>query len=64
MTWPVDPICGSCYVRAVETFGTCASCAYDGMVPGLDENGDPICRVCARIETDLGCVNCGLEADH
>lgn len=34
------------------------------MVPGLDENGDRICRVYARIETDLGCVNCGLEADH
>lgn len=33
------------------------------MVPGLDENGDPICRVCARIETDLDCVKCGLEAE-
>ncbi len=62
-TWPEGPICASCYVRAVETFGACASCERHGMLPGFDVDHRPICRACANISTDLDCQTCGEEAE-
>lgn len=61
--WPEGRICAPCFVRAISTFGTCAQCGRDGMLPGLDDTGTPICRVCARITTDLDCHRCGQEAE-
>lgn len=63
VTWPEGRICTPCYVRAVETSGTCAQCEDDRMLPGRDEHDRPICRVCAHITTDLDCHRCGNEGE-
>lgn len=63
VAWPEGRICTPCYVRAVETSGTCAQCEDDRMLPGRDEHDRPICRVCARITTDLDCHRCGSEGE-
>lgn len=63
VTWPDGRICTPCFVRAVETFGACAWCDDERMLPGRDEHHRPICRICARITTDLDCRRCGAEAE-
>lgn len=63
VTWPDGRICTPCFVRAVETFGVCAWCDDERMLPGRDERDRPICRICARITTDLDCRRCGAEAE-
>ena len=63
VTWPDGRICTPCFVRAVETFGTCPSCERHRMLPGQDEDGQQICRICAHIPTDLDCASCGQEAE-
>lgn len=63
LTWPDGRICTPCYVRATETFGTCPQCDDTRMLPGRDESGQPLCRGCAHITTDLDCHRCGNEGE-
>lgn len=61
--WPEGGICGTCFHEAVRTFGRCAQCDRDGMLPGRD-GSRLLCRGCAGITTDLDCRRCGAEAEH
>lgn len=62
--WPEGPICGPCFTAAARTYGQCAFCAAQRLLPGRSPTGEDICRDCAGITTNLDCVNCGREAER
>lgn len=63
-TWPEGPICGPCFTAAARTYGLCAFCGAQRLLPGRSATGHNICRDCAAITTNLDCVNCGREAER
>jgi site-specific recombinase XerD len=62
--WPDGPICGPCFTAAARTYGLCAFCGADRLLPGRSPTGQDICRDCAGITTNLDCDNCGREAER
>jgi hypothetical protein len=62
--WPEGPICGACFTTAARTYGQCAFCGAQRLLPGRSPAGDDICRDCAGITTNLECDNCGREAER
>jgi hypothetical protein len=62
--WPEGPICGPCFTTAARTYGCCAFCGAQRLLPGRSPTGHDICRDCAGITTNLGCDNCGREAER
>jgi site-specific recombinase XerD len=62
--WPEGPICGACFTAAARTYGLCAFCGADRLLPGRSLTGQAICRDCAGITTNLQCDNCGREAER
>jgi site-specific recombinase XerD len=63
-TWPEGPIWGPCFTAAARTYGQCAFCAAERLLPGRSPTGLHICRECAGISTNLDCDNCGREAER
>ena len=59
--WPEGYICSGCKAKACETYGRCAGCDADRLLPGLTENGERACADCAGIPTDFRCQRCGQE---
>jgi integrase len=62
--WPEGPICGPCFTTAARTYGQCAFCGAERLLPGRSPTGQDICRDCAGITTNLECDNCGREAER
>lgn len=62
--WPDGGICGPCYTSAVNTYGPCAHCNTDRLLPGRSPSGESICRDCAGIHTNLVCDRCGEEGER
>ncbi|APZ34590.1 hypothetical protein BOH66_10325 [Microbacterium aurum] len=62
--WPDGAICGICFREAAHTYGVCAGCGDDRLLPGRDEHAKPICRDCAGITTNMTCGRCGVEAER
>lgn len=62
--WPEGPICGPCFTAAARTYGQCAFCGDQRLLPGRSSTGQDICRDCAGITTKLDCDNCGREAER
>lgn len=62
--WPDGAICGPCLTTATHTYGTCAHCHTHRMTPGRSATGQPICRDCAGIRTNLTCNRCAQEAER
>ena len=62
--WPDGAICGICFREAAHTYGVCAGCGDDRLLPGRDEHAKPICRDCAGITTTMTCGRCGVEAER
>jgi len=62
--WPEGVICGPCFTTAARTYGLCAFCGAERLVPGRTPTGDLLCRDCAGITTNLECDNCGREAER
>lgn len=62
--WPEGPICGPCFTSAARTYGQCAFCGDQRLLPGRSPTGQDICRDCAGITTKLDCDNCGREAER
>ena len=62
--WPDGAVCGACFTTAARTYGTCAFCGEDRLVPGRSSAGAHICRDCAGITTKLVCDQCGREAER
>lgn len=61
--WPDGKICGICFHQATRTFGSCAQCGQQRLLPGRDGQC-LLCRQCAGITTDLDCHRCGAEGEH
>lgn len=59
--WPEGYICQNCYSRACETYGRCANCGVDRLVPGITSDGGRICADCAGGLGDFTCHRCGRE---
>lgn len=59
--WPEGPVCTYCYNKAKHRRGACAACPHEGVLPGLDAAGAPICRSCSGIDVPLDCRRCGAE---
>jgi hypothetical protein len=62
--WPEGPICGPCFTAAARTYGCCAFCGAERLLPGRSATGGGICRDCAGITTNLDCDKCGREAER
>lgn len=62
--WPDGAICGACFSQAARTYGTCAHCHTDRLLPGRSPTGEHICRDCAGITTNLICDRCHREAER
>lgn len=62
--WPDGAICGACFSLAANTYGTCAHCSDNRMLPGRSPSGEQICRECAGIDTRLTCDTCEREAER
>jgi len=61
VSWPEGYVCRRCYQQATRRRGSCPGCHRDGLLPGLDTQGRPICTGCAGIEQDLTCTRCGEQ---
>jgi hypothetical protein len=53
-------ICSACYARACETYGVCAGCQADRLLPGIGPEGQRWCTDCAGLG-DFTCSRCGQE---
>lgn len=61
--WPEGGICHPCFTAATRTYGTCATCPHEGLLPGLTADALPRCRICSGISTPLDCRTCGREGE-
>jgi hypothetical protein len=61
VSWPEGYVCRRCYQQATRRRSSCPGCHRDGLLPGLDTQGRPICTGCAGIEQDLTCTRCGEQ---
>ncbi|WP_439659167.1 hypothetical protein ACSHWB_43440 [Lentzea sp. HUAS TT2] len=62
MRWPEGPVCVRCYTRALDTYGICAGCGVERLLPGLGSCGTPVCTDCAGGLGQFRCPTCGREA--
>ncbi|HEU5002395.1 MAG TPA: Fis family transcriptional regulator [Actinomycetota bacterium] len=60
--WPEGVVCQHCAARAKRTSGVCAGCSHQGVLPGFDADGRPICRTCSGISLPVDCLRCATEA--
>lgn len=61
--WPDGGICSYCYMKAKRTHGTCAACGHIGVLPGIGQEDQPICRSCSGIALNVDCRECGAEGE-
>lgn len=59
--WPEGRICSGCFAKACETYGICASCGVDRLLPGLGKKGERLCTDCAGGLGDFTCTRCDEE---
>ena len=63
--WPDGAICGICFTEAMRTYGRCADCGDERLLPGRRGDGRSICRDCAGItRPEMTCVRCGTETER
>jgi hypothetical protein len=60
--WPEGHLCATCHTHALETYGRCARCGIDRLVPGIAPDGGRLCTDCAGGLGDFTCELCGREA--
>lgn len=60
--WPEGRVCHYCATAALQRTGRCASCAHNGVLPGLDDHGRSTCITCSGIPAAVTCRRCGTEA--
>lgn len=59
--WPEGHLCSGCFARACETYGRCAGCGVERLVPGIGKDGEALCTTCAGGLGDFTCTRCGIE---
>lgn len=59
--WPEGRICSGCFATACETYGVCAGCQVDRLLPGIGPDGQRVCTDCAGDIGDFTCTRCGGE---
>lgn len=63
-TWPIGPVCTSCYRRVLRNPSTCAGCSQIKALIGSSETGERICGPCAGAQRDYVCALCGAAGDQ
>jgi hypothetical protein len=59
--WPEGPICSGCFAMACETYGVCAGCGVERLLPGVNAAGRSICTDCGGGLGNYTCTRCGRE---
>jgi hypothetical protein len=59
--WPEGHLCSGCFARACETYGRCAGCGVQRLVPGIGKDGEALYTTCAGGLGDFTCTRCGIE---
>lgn len=60
-TWPEGHICTGCFAAACETYGRCADCETERLLPGRNKGGRDTCADCAGLPSNFRCSRCGIE---
>jgi hypothetical protein len=59
-TWPLGPVCGTCYKRTRTHRGACAHCGTTDILLGRDTTGAGLCATCSgTTRHDYRCTRCG-----
>ncbi|MGY6655353.1 hypothetical protein ACXIZN_24640 [Amycolatopsis sp. TRM77291] len=59
-TWPLGPVCGTCYKRTRTHRGACAHCSNTDILLGRDSTGAGLCATCSgTARHDYRCTRCG-----
>ncbi|GAA3541739.1 hypothetical protein GCM10022222_26760 [Amycolatopsis ultiminotia] len=59
-TWPLGPVCGTCYKRTRTHRGTCTHCSTAEILLGRDTTGAGLCATCSgTTRHDYRCTRCG-----
>jgi hypothetical protein len=59
-TWPLGPVCGTCYKRTRTHPGNCAHCGTTQVLLGRDTTGAGLCATCcSATRHDYRCSRCG-----
>jgi hypothetical protein len=59
VTWPIGPVCDTCYSRTKEHPAACAACSESRVLIARDAAGQRICGPCAGSRFDYRCRRCG-----
>lgn len=63
LRWPDGFVCLACVRRGARRRGHCPRCGTERALPGIGDDGQPICRDCAGIRTSFVCATCGEEGE-
>jgi hypothetical protein len=67
-TWPIGPVCSTCYAWIRRHPATCARCDKERVLIARDKSGAGICPACVGLALDYECRECGrsdeLLSDH
>ncbi|WP_354005015.1 hypothetical protein [Rhodococcoides fascians] len=54
--WPDGKICGTCFHAAVRTYGYCAACGFERMIPGRVGDSAVVSTAPALLPTSIAAV--------
>jgi hypothetical protein len=60
VTWPIGPVCGSCYLTTQEHPRVCHLCSAIRVLIAKDPHEQPICGPCGGSRFDYRCGKCGI----
>lgn len=60
VTWPIGPICNSCYPAAQDRPAPCGRCGDVAVLIAEDADGNLICGPCGGSPFDYRCERCGM----
>jgi hypothetical protein len=63
-TWPVGPICQTCYDRRTRNPGLCAGCDTRQVLIARSPDGADLCGSCSGSSLTYSCRRCGRPGDN
>ncbi|WP_327643760.1 hypothetical protein [Micromonospora zamorensis] len=62
-TWPIGPVCQSCYTAVVRSPAECSGCHELHPLIARDKRGAGLCGPCAGHDVDCRCHQCGRSGN-